>query len=41
MDLCRPIPFRADEVPSIGSLVGNVALRRAEPAPHDDARPVD
>jgi putative membrane protein len=30
MDLCRPIPFRPDEVPSIGSLVGNAARRRAE-----------
>jgi putative membrane protein len=33
MDLCRPIPFRADEVPSISSLVGNLARRRAEPPP--------
>ncbi len=24
MDLCRPIPFREDEVPSVTSLVGNV-----------------
>ena len=27
MDLCRPLPFRDDEVPSVTSLVGNV-LRR-------------
>jgi putative membrane protein len=27
MDLCRPVPFAADDVPSVGSLVGNV-LRR-------------
>jgi putative membrane protein len=30
MDLCRPIPFRTDDVPSIGSLVGNVIKRRPE-----------
>jgi putative membrane protein len=30
MDLCRPIAFRADEVPSVGSLVSNVLKRRAE-----------
>ena len=24
MDLCRPIPFREDDVPSVSSLVGNV-----------------
>jgi uncharacterized membrane protein YcjF (UPF0283 family) len=30
MDLCRPIPFREDEVPSVGSLVGNVVKRRPE-----------
>jgi putative membrane protein len=30
MDLCRPIPFREDEVPSITSLVGNVLRRRPE-----------
>jgi putative membrane protein len=36
MDLCRPIPFREDEVPSVGSLVGNVVKRRPEvPAPSD------
>jgi putative membrane protein len=28
MELCRPIPFREDDVPSVSSLVGNV-LRRA------------
>ena len=33
MDLCRPIPFREDEVPSVGSLVGNVLRRRTEPQP--------
>jgi putative membrane protein len=27
MDLCRPIPFRQDEAPSVGSLVSNVAKR--------------
>jgi putative membrane protein len=31
MDLCRPIPFREDEVPSVGSLVGNVLRARTEP----------
>jgi putative membrane protein len=31
MDLCRPIPFREDDVPSVGSLVSNVLKRRAEP----------
>jgi len=30
MDLCRPVPFRDDEVPSVGSLVGNVLKRRSE-----------
>ncbi len=30
MDLCRPVPFRDDEVPSVGSLVGNVLKRRTE-----------
>jgi putative membrane protein len=33
MDLCRPIPFREDEVPSVGSLVGNVLRRRTETQP--------
>jgi hypothetical protein len=28
--LCRPIPFREDEVPSVSSLVGNVVKRRPE-----------
>lgn len=31
MDLCRPIPFQPDDVPSVTSLVGNVIRRRAEP----------
>jgi putative membrane protein len=30
MDLCRPIPFREDEVPSVASLVGNVLKRRTD-----------
>jgi putative membrane protein len=30
MDLCRPIPFQPDDVPSVSSLVGNVILRRGE-----------
>ncbi|HKA80037.1 MAG TPA: DUF697 domain-containing protein [Xanthobacteraceae bacterium] len=30
MDLCRPVPFQPDDVPSVGSLVGNVLRRRAE-----------
>jgi uncharacterized membrane protein YcjF (UPF0283 family) len=30
MDLCRPIPFREDEVPSVTSLVGNVVKRRSD-----------
>jgi putative membrane protein len=31
MDLCRPIPFRDGEVPSVASLVGNVVRPRSEP----------
>ena len=30
MDLCRPIPFREDDVPSVSSLVGNVLKRRTQ-----------
>ncbi len=30
MDLCRPIPFQEDEMPSVTSLVGNVVRRRSE-----------
>jgi putative membrane protein len=30
MDLCRPIPFRDDDVPSVASLVANVVKRRSE-----------
>jgi putative membrane protein len=30
MDLCRPIPFRDDDVPSVASLVANVVKRRPE-----------
>ncbi len=30
MDLCRPIPFQADEIPSVTSLVGNVVRRGSE-----------
>jgi putative membrane protein len=33
MDLCRPIPFRDDEVPSVTSLVGNVLRRRSQAEP--------
>jgi putative membrane protein len=33
MDLCRPIPFREDDIPSVTSLVGNVLRRRAEAPP--------
>jgi putative membrane protein len=33
MDLCRPIPFAPDDVPSVASLVGNVLRRRSDPAP--------
>jgi uncharacterized membrane protein YcjF (UPF0283 family) len=33
MELCRPIPFREDDVPSVSSLVGNV-LRRAREEPN-------
>ncbi len=28
MDLCRPVPFRDDDVPSVTSLVGNLLKRR-------------
>ncbi len=31
MDLCRPIPFRENEVPSVTSMVANVVRRRTEP----------
>jgi putative membrane protein len=30
MDLCRPIPFREEDVPSVGSLVSNVLKRRTD-----------
>jgi putative membrane protein len=30
MDLCRPIPFQEDDVPSVASLVGNALRKRAE-----------
>jgi uncharacterized membrane protein YcjF (UPF0283 family) len=30
MDLCRPIPFRETEAPSVTSMVGNVLRRRSE-----------
>ena len=30
MDLCRPIPFQENDVPSVASLVSNVVRRRAE-----------
>jgi putative membrane protein len=30
MDLCRPIPFREEDVPSVTSLVSNVLRRRSE-----------
>jgi putative membrane protein len=33
MDLCRPVPFRGDEVPSLSSLVGNIVKRRPEESP--------
>jgi putative membrane protein len=33
MDLCRPIPFRDDEAPSVTSLVANVLRRRSESQP--------
>jgi len=33
MDLCRPIPFRENEAPSVTSLVGNVLRRRSESQP--------
>jgi uncharacterized membrane protein YcjF (UPF0283 family) len=30
MDLCRPVPFAEDEVPSVSSLVSNVIRARAD-----------
>jgi len=33
MDLCRPIPFRETEAPSVTSMVGNVLRRRSESQP--------
>jgi putative membrane protein len=34
MDLCRPVPFRDNEVPSVTSLVGNVLRRRSQSQPN-------
>jgi putative membrane protein len=34
MDLCRPIPFRENEVPSVTSLVGNVLRRGSQSQPN-------
>jgi putative membrane protein len=31
MDLCRPVPFQENEIPSVTSLVSNVVRRRSEP----------
>jgi putative membrane protein len=31
MDLCRPVPFGEDEIPSVSSLVSNAVRRRGEP----------
>ena len=36
MDLCRPIPFAQDDVPSVASLVGNVLRRRSDTGPPPD-----
>jgi len=33
MDLCRPIPFRDDEAPSVTTLVANVLRRRSDARP--------
>jgi uncharacterized membrane protein YcjF (UPF0283 family) len=33
MDMCRPIPFRDQEVPSITAMVANVIRQRTEQAP--------
>lgn len=33
MDLCRPIPFAQDDVPSVASMVGNVLRRRSDTGP--------
>jgi putative membrane protein len=33
MDLCRPVPFQENQIPSVTSLVGNVLRRRAETLP--------
>jgi putative membrane protein len=33
MDLCRPVPFRDDDVPSVSALVSNVIRQRAESRP--------
>ena len=37
MDLCRPVPFRDDEVPSITSLVGNVLRQRPDASAEPDS----
>jgi uncharacterized membrane protein YcjF (UPF0283 family) len=33
MELCRPIPFREDDVPCVTSLVGNAVRRGREESP--------
>jgi putative membrane protein len=33
MDLCRPVPFRDDDVPSVSALVSNVIRQRTEQKP--------
>ncbi|MFL6798222.1 MAG: TIGR01620 family protein [Xanthobacteraceae bacterium] len=33
MDLCRPVPFRGDEFPSVTSLVSNVIKRKSDAPP--------
>jgi uncharacterized membrane protein YcjF (UPF0283 family) len=33
MDMCRPIPFGEDQVPSISAMVTNVIRQRNEPKP--------
>jgi uncharacterized membrane protein YcjF (UPF0283 family) len=39
MDLCRPIPFQENDVPSVASLVSNVVRRRADSSRIDARSP--
>ena len=38
MDLCRPVPFQENQIPSVTSLVSNVLRRRADALPNERSR---